>query len=211
MGREFVVLAAFFLEPEPRPLSVRVEVLDVHAGHSADASEAENHDGDDRTVAQADQCRGVDTVEEFAGVIGGQDGRLSTLHDVTRAAHGGRGVHRDDLSDDEVIEQHADGGEVLLYGRLGEALAEFFNVSSHDDRFEPFERETFPFAPGAELSNGASVCGASIPVANIGGEELDEAMRSVVAGGGDESRQGVGTEQFRWWADCLVLHGHNLV
>ena len=67
---DFVVLAAFLLKPKPRTLSVHVEVLDVHAHNGADASEAEDHHGDEGAVAQADERRGVDTVDEFAGVFG---------------------------------------------------------------------------------------------------------------------------------------------
>ena len=50
-----------------------------------------------------------------AGLVGFEDRGLAALDDVPGAAHGGR-VHGDDLAHDRPVEQHADGGEVLLDG-----------------------------------------------------------------------------------------------
>jgi hypothetical protein len=53
-----------------------------------------------------------------AGLVGGEHGRLAAFDDVLGAAHRGGGIAGEDAAGDEPIEQHADGGEVLLDGRL---------------------------------------------------------------------------------------------
>ena len=65
----FVVFAAFLLEAEPRTFPVEVVILDVHADDGADARKTEHHHRDERAVTQSDEGRGVDAVEELAGVL----------------------------------------------------------------------------------------------------------------------------------------------
>jgi hypothetical protein len=65
MGRHFVALAAFLVEPHPPALAVG-EVLDPHRHDGADAGEGVGHDADQGAVAQA-TCLGPRT--EVAGLL----------------------------------------------------------------------------------------------------------------------------------------------
>ena len=55
--RHLMALAAFFVQPDPPALALRVIVLDAHGDDGADAGEGEGHDADQRAVAQADEAR----------------------------------------------------------------------------------------------------------------------------------------------------------
>ena len=70
--RHLMALAAFLVQPHPPALALGVVVLDAHGDDGADAGEGEGHDADQRPVAQADQGRRVDAVEQLAGLFGGQ-------------------------------------------------------------------------------------------------------------------------------------------
>jgi hypothetical protein len=77
-------------------------------------------------IAKTDQDRGTrffilnrNGLEQDAHLLGRQDRRLSFLDTVLGPAHRVRRVERDDLARDEPIEEHPDGGEVLLDSRLG--------------------------------------------------------------------------------------------
>jgi hypothetical protein len=96
---------------------------------------------------------------------------------VLGAAHGVGRVQRHDLADDEPIEEHADGGQVLLHGRLGMGAAELLDVAGDVDRLDPLQvREAFVLAPGRELRDGDVIGFAGIPVADVDGEKFPEAL-----------------------------------
>ena len=61
--RHFVALAAFFVQPYPPALAVRVVVVDAHRDDGADAGEGVGHDADQRAVAQTDDGRGVEPLQ----------------------------------------------------------------------------------------------------------------------------------------------------
>ena len=137
MGRHLVLLAAFLVEPQPGPFALSVVVLDRHCNHGANAGEGEHHRGDDRPVAQADEVRAFDlvalrvdaddalyrdAVEEDAGLIGGEHRRFAFVDDVFGAADRMGGVDGDDLAGNQPVEEHADGGELLLDRGLGVGL-----------------------------------------------------------------------------------------
>lgn len=61
-----VALASFFVQADPKPPVLRVNVLNLHPERSADASEAEHHEADQRPIAQAGGCGDVDGVKELA-------------------------------------------------------------------------------------------------------------------------------------------------
>ena len=63
-------------------------------------------------------------------------GVLPRLHDVLRAAHRVGRVGGDDLAGDQPVEQHADGGEVLLDRRLLEILAERLDIGGDVQRLD---------------------------------------------------------------------------
>ena len=101
---------------------------------------------------------------------------------MLRPADRTRRVRRHDLADDKVVEQHADGGQVLLDRRGLVAGAEFLDVSGDDHGFDRLEVELPRLAPLSEPADGLGVREAGVLVADVGGEELDEAFRRPLAG-----------------------------
>ena len=99
------------------------------------------------------------------------------------------GIGCDDLADDQPVEQHADGGEVLLDGRLLEVLAERLDVGRDMHRLDVGElAELVALAPGEEAPAGVEVGRAGVLVVDRDGEEFQEAARRRVAGVGDDRR-----------------------
>ena len=119
VGGHLVPLAALLVQAEPGPAAFQVIILDPHAEGGADAGEGIDHDADQGPVAQADQRGGVDAVEELAGLLGGEHGRLAAFDAEFRAAYRAGRIEGDDAAADQPVEQHADGGQVLLDGGGG--------------------------------------------------------------------------------------------
>ena len=59
---------------------------------------------------------GFDGAQQVAGLVGGQHGGLALAELLARRLHGECRVVLDDAACDQVVEQHADGGHVLLEG-----------------------------------------------------------------------------------------------
>src|ERR1044071_8015619 len=94
-------------------------------------------------------------------------------------AHGSRRIHANDLSDDQVIKEHPDGGEMLFDSGSGQPLAEFLDVSRDDYRLKQSERQVAPFTPATELADGTGVNLACVRIADVRGEEFEETPRCV--------------------------------
>ena len=89
-----------------------------------------------------------------------------------------RRVGGDDLAGDQPVEQHADGGQVLLDRRLLEILAERLDIGRDVQRLDVGElAELVVLAPGEEPADGMQVGRPGVLVADGGGEELQEAAR----------------------------------
>ena len=71
-------------------------------------------------IAQSRKRADVDGVQQGARLVGIQNRRLAFLDDILRAAHGVRRIHVDDVAGDQPVEQHANGGQVLLDRRRRE-------------------------------------------------------------------------------------------
>ena len=111
---------------------------------------------------------------------------LPRLDDVLRAAHRVGRIGGDDLAGDQPVEQHADGGEVLLDRRLLEILAERLDIGGDVQRLDVGElADLVLVAPGEEPHDGPVIGHARVLVADGGGEEFEEAARGLVAGVGD--------------------------
>ena len=89
------------------------------------------HDADQGAVSQADEGRGVDSVEE-PGLVGGED--LAALDDVLGAAHGVGRVHGEPAAGDEPVEAHADGGRCRLSVGLATAACSALQSCISDPR-----------------------------------------------------------------------------
>jgi hypothetical protein len=65
----------------------------------------------------------IDDGEQPAGLLLAEHRRFAALDDVLGPAHRMRRIDRENLADDEPVEQHADRGQMLLDGRSrGRAL-----------------------------------------------------------------------------------------
>ena len=62
----------------------------------------------------------LDALEQLAGFLGRQDGRLAFSDDVFGAAHGVGGVHLQNVAGHQPVKEHAQRGQVLLDGGRGE-------------------------------------------------------------------------------------------
>ena len=130
-----------------------------------------------------------------------EHGRLAALHAVRRPAHGRGRIHRDDLARHQPVEQMTDRGEALLDGRRGSFAAKLLDVGRDVQRLHVGDRgDAGALAPGQKFPRRLGVGAARVLVADVGGEEFEEAQRGVVAGGGDEGwnwqRRGSGTSWF---------------
>ena len=63
--RHLVLLAAFLVQPHPPALALRVVVLDVHVERGRDPGEGVDQESDQRAVAQPDDRRHIDAVEQL--------------------------------------------------------------------------------------------------------------------------------------------------
>jgi hypothetical protein len=140
-----------------------------------------------RAIAQVDERRRVDAVEQLARLLACQHRGLACLDHVLRPAHGMRRIGRDHLAGDEPVEQHADRGEVLLDGRRAVAATENLDIGG-DVVGAPCRerRDALGVEPGEERAHGDGVGGAGVGVANVGGEEIEKAQARVLTGIGDQ-------------------------
>jgi hypothetical protein len=97
---------------------------------SAHACEGIDHQADESAIAQAHEirllrcgCAGVvrpfddgNAVQQLAGLVGRQHGRLASLDHVFGAAHGMGRLHLEDAAGHKPVKQHAQRGQVLLHG-----------------------------------------------------------------------------------------------
>jgi hypothetical protein len=119
------------------------------------------------------------------------------------SADGSGWALRDDLADDQPVEEGTDGGKVLLDRGCGERLVgtllEQLDVPGDVDRLDVLEGDSLGFAPAEELGHGLGVGGACVLVSDVGREELEEPLGGVVAEFGDDRRDGeaVGTRSVR--------------
>ncbi len=154
----------------------------------ADARERIDHQPDQRAVAQADDGRRVDRVDELARLGRVEHRRLAAPHDVARPAHGGGGVGRHDLAVTMPIEQVAQRGQAQLRRRRGSRALQLLDVGGDMhalDRRKPGDAARLK--PIEEFRRGARIGAARVRVPDLRGEEFEEAIRSTGAGGGDES------------------------
>ena len=204
VGGHVVLLAAFLLEPEPAAVALGIVVLDVHGDDGADAANV-------RTCSpiRARSRRPIRLGGRLSGSPGwGRgpilSGMLFRSRFVSSALMTGvsplettclgprtawAGLSVDDLADDEPVEEHADGGEVLLDRGLGVAVLELLDVPGDGHRFDRLEiRVALALAPGKKRDGVAEVRAAGMRVLNVDGEVFGEAVAGVRSGGVDDRR-----------------------
>jgi hypothetical protein len=89
----------------------------------------------------------------------GREHRSFALADAVAGSTHGRGwVRGQDATGDHVVEEHADGGEVLFDRGLGHAVGQqLLYISSDQDRSDALEGAAALLAPGQEGYDGVYV------------------------------------------------------
>ncbi len=120
-------------------------------------------------------------------------GCLSAPRNVPRSSHGRRRIHCDHLADDEPIEEHPNGGEMLFNSRGRVRLLASLYIYGHGNRLQIGKAEPTAFAPREELPHSPRVREARVPVPNICREELTD-VRSItlISNKGDKGAYGEG-------------------
>jgi hypothetical protein len=143
--------------------------------------EPEQHDGEDRLVAKADEVLAVDGVEERARFVSLEHRGLALVHDEARAAHCGGGVHGKHAALREPVQPVAKGGEVELGARHAQRLQQLLQVRRHDGGAEAVQRHLLFVAPGAEAKHGTAICVTRMRVRNARREEIERVLRGSAA------------------------------
>jgi len=208
VARELVDLAAFFMQANPAAAFLNVVILNLHIDDRVDAGEGVAHHGNQGPVAEADEYRfiwfdssfivlnGFDGFEKGAHLLRREHRGLTFFDAVLRPANGVRGVHGHDLAGDEPIEEHANGGEVLLDRGLGTLGAELLDVRGDMNGLDSLKRQLSFFAPGGKLRDRDEVRAARVAVADVGSKKFPEASAGIF-GAQKKSRHIAGRRAYR--------------
>jgi len=121
----------------------------------------------------------------------GEHRSLAPAHDVLGSAHRVGRVHGQHLADDQPIEQHADGGEVLLDRRLGRRLLQHLDIGGDVHGLDIGQlTDAVLLDPAEEVAHGPVISDAGVLVADLGCKEFEEAPGCMVAGPSDQRRHG---------------------
>lgn len=106
--------------------------------------------------------------------------------------HRRRRILANDLTDDQPVEQPADRRKVLLDRRRAVDVRQHLDIGRDMMRADFAELgEILHLEPGEELAHGDAIGGARVRVADVRGEEIDEAQPGALAGVGDQCRSPV--------------------
>ena len=129
----------------------------------------------------------VDRVDELPRFLRIEHRRLAAPHDMARPAHGGGGIDRHDLADDQPVEQMPQRRQAQLRGRRGSRLLQLLDIGGDMHALDGGDaRDAARLQPIEEFDGGARIGAARVRIADIGGEEFKEAIGGALADGGDE-------------------------
>jgi hypothetical protein len=186
MTRQFVHLAAFFLQPQPAAASLDVIVFDAQLDHRADAGEGVGHGREQRAIAQRHQRVGREAGEQVVHLLGREHRRFALLDHMFWSAHGMGRIVGDDLADDQPVEEHAHGRQMLFHGRPGAALGfERFEPGGDMHRLDAAQLfQTMGRTPSRKAAHGAIVGAAGMVVGNLGDKEFQGTFSRALARAG---------------------------
>ena len=121
-------LATFLVESHPPAFPLGIVVYHIHPDECSHAGEGIDHQGDDGSVTKPNDVRRIKGIEEQPRFVFFEYRRLAHLHGVARPTHGRSRVCLGNLADNQVVEELANGGEMLFYRRRGLLRAELLNV-----------------------------------------------------------------------------------
>jgi hypothetical protein len=107
MGRDFMLLAAFLIEPHPATPPLDEVVFHLHCRRRAYTREGVGHERDQRPVAETHHRACINAVEQNSGFVRREHRRFAFLDDMFGARHRMRRVHVHDMTDYQPVEQHA--------------------------------------------------------------------------------------------------------
>jgi hypothetical protein len=173
MTGHFVELAALLVQPHPETALLVEDVAHIHAAGRGDAGNREDHHTNQSTIPQPRDSVVLDGAQQLAGLLGGQHGGFALPALLARGFHRVRGVVLQHSAGDQVVEELADGGHVLLEvgGRKVVGLRRFAIVA-HVERADVLhahpaavleEGEERAKRPASDLFNYAASTPASGP------------------------------------------------
>lgn len=89
------------------------------------------------------------------------------------AADGSGGIHRDHMTDDEIVEEHPNRCQMLLDARRAVRLSQRLDVCGDNRGREPLQGNLSLLAPRREAFDSDTVRLAGVSVPDVRGEELD--------------------------------------
>ncbi len=128
----------------------------------------------------------LDRVEQQAHLLGFHDGRDAHLTAEPGTLDEQGRVFRNDLLDDELVEQATQRSKMLLDGRRGHRLG--LDIGGDMQRPDCGEPKIVLFAPAEELGCGRHIRCARVAIADGGGEEFEEMLAGFITGCGDDCR-----------------------
>lgn len=192
-------LAALFLQADPQPPILRVDVLDAHGQGRADPGEGEHHQADQGPIAPADRRVGLDARQQLPGLGRVEHRGLAGAHAVPGAAHRGGRIQCNHLPRHQPVKEMAQRGQALLDRRRGVGTRLLLDPGRHVQRLHRVQgRHPSGLAPGEKVPHRAGVGPPGVRVADLRGEEFEKAQLGVCAGGdhqGGQPVEGPGREQ----------------
>ena len=122
-------LAALLMQPHPAPSVLHVKIFNLHPCCGTDTSEGVAHQSDQRPIAQPEQRADINRSQQVMHFVGIEDRGLPFLDAMLWSTDRMCGVRGDDLAGNQPIEEHADGGQVLLDGLLRADVAELLDIA----------------------------------------------------------------------------------
>ena len=92
----FMEFSALLVQANPPAFAIGVIVVDIHAKHCRDASEAEDHRRNERPIAKADDGRGCSMESRSNFAWSGARTRVLPRLMTCLGSHRGSGIHRQD-------------------------------------------------------------------------------------------------------------------
>ena len=177
MSGHLVFLAAFFMQPYPAAASEHIIVTYFHADGGADACEGVGHGRDQCAIAQTHQRGRFDRVEQFAGLVAGEVGRLTFSDDMLGPTNGVGRIHLNNVAGHQPVEQHAQGGQVLFHRGGCQLLLQIFDKGGHMKRPDLGElADAMILTPQREAPDRDEIGATGVVVIDLRGEKLEHAL-----------------------------------